>query len=216
MKVIRFDKTYEYLSRVTEYLPDRIRIFMAATYVWAVILFYIVKFANIMLGLIIMYLPTLFLPRVNPKNSIKILKAVDDRGNEITKQLNMFMLFKWDKEMCDDKGGIDLDKFTDYIGSTLIWVAYILDYDISEDSCKQFLSFLPPEAFEKTPPDECESDQDDNSDRTKTSVLPHVNCIKKCIRYIFINTSKRIMYKLKKSSDEIIAEDIVFGEVNFF
>lgn len=220
MHIIRYEKLKEVYEILTYYFPSKLRIFMFGFYIWTWVLLQFVIFANFILKSVITYSPTFFLPDVNPKIPIKIVKAMDDKGNNITKQLKMFMNFKWDPEMCDDAGGIDLDIFAEYIGSAIVWIAYIMEYDIDDKICEKFIEM----ATKVKKYDETENNKDilSNADTDNDSNLDinisepnKLNYFKKCIRIICINTSKKIAYKLKKNTTTLDAEDILFGELDF-
>lgn len=196
------------IASFTQLFPSRMEMFLYAFYVWSCILFYITKFANFMLGMIITFLPTLLMPNVSTKSPVRILRAVDEKGTDITKRLNMFMKFKWDNDMCDDKGGVDLDKFSDYIGSSIIWIAYILEYEINDSTYNNFMMLI----------NDIEKNADNTSDLTTTCENYNypLEYFKKCIKFVVINTSKKVIYKLKKNTKDLEPESILFGEVDFF
>lgn len=172
----------------------RVRIFLAAFYVWAWILFQFNKFIGLIFERILKYTPNKLLPNVVPKIPIKILQAFDITNNtDITKKLNIFTNFKWDKEAADDKGGINIEPFAKYIESSIIWVAYALELDISENACNQFISML------------------------ETVEQKHLDFgdihIKNNISYILIDISKKLIYKFAKN--KLVKDDILFGEIDF-
>ena len=35
--------------------------------------------------------------------------------------------------MCDEKGGVDLDRFAQYLGVSVLWVAYLFEYELNEE-----------------------------------------------------------------------------------
>lgn len=204
--LVRYERLVECYDVITRQFPSKIRIFLFAFYIWTWILFQLTRVTNMSLGLIIAYLPTMLMPSVSHKAPIKIIRATDDKGNEMTKQLEMFMKFKWDKSMCDDHGGIDLDVFVKYIGSSIVWIAYIMDYDIDDNTCNRFLSMV----------EDLNSLDDDKSDATIRNNKLTVNHFKKCVRLIVINTGKKIVHKLNGGTAELVPEDILFGEIDFF
>lgn len=202
----------ETIQNINSYIPDRVRIFMFALYIWTYVLYYLTKFANFLLMLVISYLPNIFMPDVKPKAPVRVLKAVDETGFDITKKLNMFMKFKWDTDLCDDRGGIDLDVFSNYISSSIIWVSYILEYDINGNISNSFMDYIQwLEKNDKIDP----SDEKTNNGSEKT-VDTDVDFFKRCIRQILINTSKKVVYKIKKHTEVIESEDILFGEIDFY
>lgn len=214
-------------------IPGKLQIVLFFLYVWTFVLFYMSKVANIILGALIRYLPNILMPSVSHSAPIKIIKATDGNGVEITKRLEMFMKFKWDESMCDN-GGIDLDIFFKYIGSTVIWVAYMFDYEITQNTATQFLTLIDDiEEYIKTGQHESDvksditdvnkdlnqnsSDSADSPDSPRTPETPEIlDQFKKCIRFLVVDSNKKMSYKLGKDSIAIEAEDILFGEVNFF
>lgn len=191
---------------VIKIFPSRLQMFLYAFYVWSFVLFYLSRLANFTLGLIITYLPTLFIPKVSPAAPIKVLRAFDDRGRDITKRLCMFMKFKWDKQIGDD-GGVDLDKFVEHIGSSIIWVAYIMEYEISDTMFHNFLSLI----------NSIEQNTDTSSNATVScdNIDHPIDYFKRCVKFVIINTSKKVIYKLKKGTKELEPEPILFGEIDF-
>ncbi len=169
-------------------LPDRTRIFLAAFWTWTWILFWLSRIANYMLYLVLKYIPNVITPRLGQKTPIYILKAMDTDGNSIINKLILFLNLKWDKDMCDSHGGVDLDSFANCIGTSVIMIAYLLEYDLDESSKK-----LLTESFDE-------------------------HNFKKIIKLMTIDFSKKIMHKFFYSEDKKIEqiEDILFGEINFF
>lgn len=171
-------------------MPSKIKIFLFAFWMWTWILFKLTIIANYTLGIIITHLPKYLMPDIKTKTPINIIKAVDQNGIEITNKLQLFINFKWNKNMFDKNGGIDLDIFFTYIGSTVVWVAYVLDYDIN-NTCAQFIKLI-------------------NHDNTKT-----LDTFTEYIKIAVIDTSTKIIHKLKQNNT-VEHEDILFGEVNFY
>lgn len=184
-KIINKFKTY------LVYMPDKTKIFLFAFWVWTWILFKLTLVANYVLGAIIKHLPQYLMPGIKTKIPVTIIKAVDCNGTEVTDKLQMFMNFKWDKTMFDKHGGVDLDIFFKYIGSSVVWIAYILDYDINTPTCMHFMTLL------------------DNTDTP-------LDDFKKYIKIVVIDAGKKIMHKLNTNTTTIETEDISFGEVNFY
>jgi hypothetical protein len=177
--------------------PDKTRIFLFAFWIWTWILFKLTLMANFFLGLVIIHLPNYLMPTIKSKTPVKIIRAIDNNGDEITDKLNLFMNFKWDKNMFDDNGGIDLDIFFNYIGSSAVWIAYIFDYEIDNEMCEKFVNFI------------------DLTNLDTTERKP-IDYFKKCIRIAVINTGEKIMYKLRQNNDNIQQEDVIFGEIDFY
>jgi hypothetical protein len=108
-----------------KYLPDKTKIFLAAFWIWTWILFWISRLTNYILYLLLTWIPNGLTPKLTQKTPVYILEAKDGEGNLITNKLNLLLNLKWDKEMCDGRGGIDLDKFADYLGTSIIWMKNI-------------------------------------------------------------------------------------------
>ena len=121
---------------------------------------------------------------------------MDGNGKEITDKLNMFINFKWDKNMFDTNGGVDLDIFFKYIGSSVIWVAYILDYEINNNMCTKFINFV----------SKVDTDKNDYT----------IDHFKTYIKIAVIDIGSKIINKLQKDKKTIDSEEILFGEVNFY
>lgn len=225
MDVIQYNRVKAIITLLWNKVPSKIDIVLLFIDIWSWIAMRWVQLLNFILRSIILCTPTSVLPNFTPKIPVKIIKAMDDNGNEITKQLKIFMKFKWDNEMCDDRGGVDLDTFTKYIGSTVVWVAYILDYDIDDDLCEKFMNIVNIITDKDQDPSSLDdSNQDTSSNKTNLDTDIDLNMLntdslhyfKKCIRIIVINTSKKIAYKLKKNTTALDEEDILFGELDFF
>jgi len=186
---------------VEKFTPNRVKILMGALYCWAFLLLQLNMLGNLMLRLLITVIPNMVLPSIVPDTPIRIVKAFDQSGFDITKKLNIFMNFKWDAEMSNENGGIDLDAFCEYIGSSIIWICYTLEQDISIESCDKFLNFIK---------------NIESADDSEPKKIDNIFSFKKHMRTIVVNTSKKVIYKLKHNINEVSPEDIVFGEVDFF
>lgn len=192
---MRLNVARTYGAKIINCIPYKIQIFLSALYMWTWIFVQINKLTGYILGLIMAYMPNNFIMDLDPKSPIKIIRAFDNNSNDITRRLKMFMNFRWDKEMCDDQGGVDLEPFTKYIGSSIIWIAYVFEYDININTVEQFVKLV--------------SDCEGNSSQSEHVV----DDFKKCINIIMVNTGKKIIHKLKNS--KLSKEDILFGEVDF-
>lgn len=179
----------KYTLALVDYIPYKLQILLTALYIWTWIFFKINKLTGFILGSIITYMPTYFLLDIKPKLPIRILKASDDKSNDITKRLNLFMKYKWDVTSCDDQGCVDLDSFADYIGTSIIYIMYVFDYDLDLSKLDKFLELA-----------------EDSNDINNTSVF------KKYINIAIIDFSKKIIHKIKEGKLE--SEDILFGEIN--
>lgn len=176
------------------------QILLVALRIWVWFLMQLNILSNLMLRLIIVGIPSSVMPNITPNIPIRVIKAVNENGFDITKKLNMFMNYKWDNDMCDD-GGIDLDSFCEWIGSGIILISYILECDISNENCDRFLTFIK----KLEPTDESASPVEIDS----------LYKFKKHLRIIVVDASKKILYKLKNNSVKLNEENILFGEVSF-
>ena len=196
VSLTKINNTFKkYSLTLIENIPYKIQIFLFGLYVWTWIFFQINKFIGFILASIIKYMPD-HLISVTPIIPVKILKAFDGKNNDITNRLRFFMNYSWDNEMCDEQGGVDLEPFCNYISSSVVWVAYYFDFQVDENVCNQF-SYLV-ELVEE-----------------KGGVFPNDenNPFKKNIKFILIDTCKKIIYRLKE--DKIEKQDIIFGEIGF-
>ncbi len=75
-------------------------------------------------------MPDGLVPSIPVKVPIKVLSAKDNNGRAITNKLNLFLSLRWDKEINDGKGGIDVNEFARQLGATIIWAAYLLEYQL--------------------------------------------------------------------------------------
>jgi hypothetical protein len=135
-----------------------------------------------------MSVPDRFTPTLKPNAPVKVIKATDSKGNIITNKLKLFMNLRWDKEMCDDQGGVDLDNFAKYIGSSVLWVAYLLEYELGNE----YETFI-----------NSTKDNDYSSDSLRL-----------LLRSIIIDVGNKLVYKLH-DDDDVHPRNILFGEVNF-
>jgi hypothetical protein len=191
-------------------IPSGMQMFLFAFYIWTWMLFQLTRVLNNILGLILIYVPNYLTPSnitqcLNSNIPVQIVKAFDDNGNDITEKLKLFMNFKWDRDMCDDKGGIDLDTFLNYLNTSFIWISYIMKYDINIISYLNFTDFV------------------SNMGEDGLGKVGKIDELKKCIQMMVVNTSKKIIHRLKENkeasrSDDLFSieiDDIVFGEVEF-
>ncbi len=107
----------------------KILLFIFWSYTW--LCFQFSKLCEFLLKNILIWVPDKYIPIFKTStNPVNIVKACDDNGNIITSKLQLFLNAKWDKDMCDDKGGVDIDLFTKYLNIKSIWVVYSLQYDL--------------------------------------------------------------------------------------
>jgi hypothetical protein len=177
--------------KLLQYMPDRTKLFLAAFWLWTWILLQFNKLCAIFLQCVLVWVPDSYTPTLSQKTPIRVIKALDKDGNTITNKLKLFLNLKWDKEMCDDKGGVDIDTFMRYIGSSLIWAAYILEYELSP-IYNDFIQSVSGDDF---------SSKD----------------INKLLKAIVIDVGNKLVYKLGNEQSETLetSEPLMFGEVNF-
>lgn len=111
-------------------LPDKTKIFLASFWVWTWLLLQINKFCSLCLNCVLAWVPDNCIPVIVQKSPIKVIEARDEKRRIITNKLNLFLNLKW-RNTPYDRESIDIDKFAQYVGSSVIWVAYILDYKIN-------------------------------------------------------------------------------------
>jgi len=171
------------------------------------------------------YIPNILIPDITVNTKVKILRATNCYGNDITKRLKIYMLIKWDPEInrddalmsnhicthmnghpsvhTDDSigGGIDFDLLLRYIGSPAIYIAYIHDYDINDVLFADLMKFVHSNITGV-----------DYIDKTKP-----IDYFKRTICFMSVVADQKMMYKLNSSMHEftIRKEPIAFGEVNF-
>jgi hypothetical protein len=177
-------------------VPDRTKMFLMALYIWTLLVYYFTKLINLILEMIISYVPNnLILYKFNyigqkKGNNVNVIQARDKFGNFITNKLNLYMNLKWDKELnTQSNGGVDLDNFSKYIGSSVIWIAYLLECD----QCNEYKDAI--ESLNK---------QDFNLYKMEN-----------LIKIMILDFSNKLIYKFGKNDDVFQTENIVFGEINF-
>jgi hypothetical protein len=181
-------------------IPSRVQILLLGLRIWVWFLMQLNNLANLMLRLIIIGIPNSVMPNITPDIPIRVIKAVNENGFDITKKLNMFMNYKWDPDMCDD-GGVDLDSFCEWIGSGIIWISYILECDISNDNCDKLLTLI-----KKLEP---------NEELQSPIEIDTLSKFKKHLQILVVDTSKKVIYKLKNTSSKLNEESVLFGEISF-
>jgi hypothetical protein len=177
-------------------ISAKTKIFLAAFWSWTWILFQLSNLSNKILKFVIYWLPNNVTPTfenlVVNKKPIKLLEARDGFGKIITNKLKLFMNLKWDKTMCDDKGGVDLDMFCKYIGSSVIWVIYLMEYEVNPIYHK-FITDVQTDQF-------------------------NMNAMHKFIKTAVIDISNKIIKKFDSINDNntnCSTDSILFGEINF-
>jgi len=165
-------------------LPDKTKIFLGAPWLWTWILLQFNKLCQTILHGILYWVPNNYIPiftKCLNKSPVKLIKAMDMRGNDITNKLNLFLNLRWD----DSLGGVDIKDFARYLGTTFIWVIYLLEYELSP-IYNDFIKSIHSKKF-------------NNKD------------FNKLFKALVIDLSKKIIYRLEKN----IEEDLVFGETVF-
>jgi hypothetical protein len=120
------------------------------------------------------------------KKPITLLEARDEFGNYITNKLDLYMNSKWNQQ----DNNIDLDNFAYQIGSSIIWIAYLLECDKTH--------------FYKELEDSLKNNTFDNLK------------IQSIIKVAFIDFSEKFIYKFKNNcvdEYEINKGNILFGEI---
>ncbi len=169
-------------------IPDRTKIFLGALWIWSWVLLQLTIFANFVLRLIIQWLPNYLMPSIKPTSPVKVIEASDENGNNVKDKLNLFLNLKWDPEMFDNRGGADLDKFLEYLGTSIIWVAYLMEYD-KEPSYADVLNII-----------------------KEHGRISHDE-LNELVRIAIIDAKNKIIDKFGRHIRQ--NEDILFGEVNF-
>jgi hypothetical protein len=191
---------------IKDLIPDRTRIFLAALYIWTWILFKLSLIVNVLLGLFLSCFPNDLIPNIKSKTPVKIIEANDDDGNIITNKLKLYMNMYWDKTMCDDKGGVNLDRFASYLNTTMIWVNYLLDCEKEKEEENNNISGV-------------SSDSDEYGYynklyNRKKKVYESTPKQKHSMPMIaIINIGKKVIRKISNAIET--DEDINFGEINF-
>lgn len=195
MQFLKLDTIKKYGLHIVNNIPYKLKIFLFALYCWTLVFFYISKIFNFILGSAVTYFPDYLFLNISNKPPVKILHASNKNGDILTNKLQTFLNIKWDKTLCDDRGGLDLDKFSKYVNSSVIFVAYILDIDINAiaNKANNFLN------------NTLEFTKEENSD--------NLSFLTKNIRIIVIDIGEKIISKLK--NNELIQDDILFDEIDF-
>ncbi len=168
-----------------QYLPDKTKIFLAALWLWTWVLLQFNRLCGMILKCILISMPDNYVPVPRVSVPVKVIKARDASGNIITNKMQLFLNMKWDQDLFDGKGGIDIDQFAKYVGTSFIWVAYILEYELGT-SYNKFISLMK---------------------------VGHINSkiFEELIRGVAIDVKNKLLYKLSN----LEPESILFGEVNF-
>ncbi len=170
---------------IVEYIPDRTKIFLAVFWLWTWILLQFNKACAMLLQLILEWVPDNFVPAITNKSTVHAVNAVDGQGNNITNKLKLFLNLNWDKEMFDGEGGVDIDNFAKHVGSSLIWIAYILEYELSP----AYNDFI-------------------NASKESDFGAKDFN---KLLKAVLIDVSTKLVHNLSTQQ----SSPIMFGEVNF-
>jgi len=193
----------------------RIVVFML--YVWTCIVYKFTRFVDFILMCIVAYVPNILVPSISSKTPVRILHATNKYGNDITKKLKLFMRFRWNPEINNEDGtanngfdanngytgGIDLDAFINYIGSSVIFIAYVYEYDIDDIMFSELINLVYSGKL---------------SDPTKSRIITKpIEYFRRTIRFMAIVADKKMMYKFNNESypAPIKKEPIIFGEINF-
>jgi hypothetical protein len=169
-----------------KYLPDRAQLFLAAFWLWTWLLFQFNKLCGVILKCILIWVPDNYVPVIaRSAVPVKILKACDAGGNTITNKLQLFLNMKWDLDLFDGKGGIDIEQFVKCVGSSIIWVAYILEYELGP-SYDAYMRLMQEGNFAP-------------------------NAVSKLLRAITIDAKNKLLYKLG-NIDHMLFDEVNFHE----
>jgi hypothetical protein len=224
------------LNDIIGKLPSTPEILMYLVFAWSYIVFKVTTMFTFLIMHLIIYTPYYFLPNMSNKTPIKLIKAIDEKGNEITKRLTIFMNMNWDKTMFDldednetniktDKicnttlssiGGIDLDSFAEYIGSSKIWITYIMNCDIDT----LYTNMINMIEFMDSTMNDLASEHSNSSIKNSEELFENndrmsIDLLKKFVKVIMINTQDKVLYRVNKDSKSIDKEDIKFGDISF-
>jgi len=191
------DQLKIYYNKFLELMPDascRTKIFLMAIYMMTFIMFYLTKFFNFILYLVLQYIPDKFIMvkfhNIGKKKGRKvhILHAEGENGEPLTNKLDLYMNLFWDKE--NDDQSIDINKFGLYVGSSIIWIAYLLECDQNKNY-KDFKNKINMNEF----------------DKEKFTGL---------LKTIIVSIGEKIVYKFNKELDDYEKKgNVIFGELNF-
>ncbi len=161
-------------------IPHRAQIFLGAFWLWTWILLQFNKLNQFILSGILIWVPDNFIPMLRTKKvPVKLVKVIDKNGKNITNKLNLFLNLKWDDR------GVDIRDFARYVGTTVIWAAYLLEYELSP-IYDEFIFSTKSEDF-------CGKDFD------------------KLFKAIIIDVSNKLIYRIGKETPD----NILFGQVTF-
>ena len=108
------------------HFPNKIQIILAGVWIWTLITQYIAKFTFKMVQTLI-YLSlktpipiTTLGPQILSKTrqQVEIIKAYTPTSQELTDQLNLFLNWYWDNEICDETGGISINDLSNILPSS--------------------------------------------------------------------------------------------------
>lgn len=196
---------------------DRTIIFLFTLKLWTYFFRYCLKILDFFLYTLIKFLPdsgiiydgrhlvNWFNPNKQREN-VNIIDARDHNNNTITNKLKLFLNFNWDKSACDELGGINIEKFCEWVGSSMIWIAYVLEYEKIKVNL-------------------------DNLTNNEIHISPEMHRIKDNIKGMLINIDENLQTIVSKyhyftdTLDTIINEeekneeeeyDIDFGDISFY
>jgi hypothetical protein len=165
---------------------SRVQIFLFVFWIWTWVLFQINQLISMFFRIILFYIPDGYLPYkvVSP---IRVLHALDEKGNSITNKLQMFLNKNWDREGCPNTGNVDIEQFAKILKISIVWISYILESDVKPE----YIEIL----------------------ERKTE---RREIFKDLIKKIVIDISgKIIVYLTDCKNNELLDEPLVFGQVNF-
>ena len=116
-------------------LPIKMQLFMICFHIWTSIAYYISKCIYWSIGLALKYIPNnMTLINYGPKKyddrrqKIHLTKVIAGNKQWLNK-LNLFINWFWDNDLCDETGGININKLKPFLQSSYIYIVYIFELD---------------------------------------------------------------------------------------
>ncbi len=173
-------------------IPDRTMVFLAAFWFWTWVLFQFNRLTQVILHSILAWAPDKYIPSIPEgmkKSPVKLLRAADKEGRSITNKLNLFLNLKWDHETENAEGelsgGVDIREFAKCIGTTVVWAAYLLEYEL-DPAYNEFIA------------------------TTRSRDFTSID-FRKLFKAVFIDVSNKIIYRFGAED----TEPLMFGETTF-
>jgi len=161
---------------------DKVRLFMFITWLWAWLGIYMIKLFEFMFRLIL-YIPNSYLEfipsseiKTSSNNYVHIINTFDERGNDITNKVKLFLKYYWEKTGPDtlcDVNSFNFNKLSNMLNISVMVCSYILSNSNDMDN-KTFFNELKNIILEKENNNTFISYESDMSDRKKV-FLDYVN-----------------------------------------